>query len=297
MEDAKHIVVTMALEAGFSRARILSPFRTSPQADSAIRARYGEGSPTLLAAALPYGNQEEAFPPTSVPYPAYIAPFARRNYYCGAVKRLQSLIPALRSHFGGLKQDYRVLCNSPLPEKPLALACGLGFLGRNDLVITPEAGSLVILAFMTLPFPLEIDPPLATSCGSCSACADGCPTGAVLRSGGIDRERCIQWYASGNSVPEHSGVPSLVAEKWGRTLYGCTFCQDACPHNRRPLMGASCEEGKIPACFDAKDLLTRSDDDIKALFKGSALGLSWLKPEHIRRNALLSLGGIDAYSA
>jgi epoxyqueuosine reductase len=297
----KEAICRAALEAGFVRARILAPFAPPRRAPScggpspAIPTNYRQGSPSLLVTALPYGNclLGEAVTPKPGPGFAQIAPFARRNYYREAVKRLQGLGAAFRSRYGGKKSDYRIFCNSPIPEKPLALACGLGVLGRNSLVITPEAGSLVILAGMTLPFALEPDPPepgLFPRCGGCDRdhppCVAACPTGAVRGDGTLSLERCMQWYASGKG----EAVPKEVARHWGRRLYGCTWCQDACVHNRRPVPGVMTGEGALPAVFDCAELISLPDAALKARFQGTALGLSWLGPQAIRRNARLAQG-------
>ncbi|MDR3337233.1 MAG: hypothetical protein LBT16_08530, partial [Treponema sp.] len=157
-----------ALQAGFVRVRFLAPFEpvgAAPFEPAGASAHYRQGAPALLVAALPYGNQLPSLPAEGAP-PALagalsIAPFAQRNYYREAVKRLQKLAVRFREQYGrenpsyGLKRNYRIFCNSPVPEKPLGLASGLGVLGRNGLLITPEAGSLVIIAALTLPFPLE----------------------------------------------------------------------------------------------------------------------------------------------
>ncbi|MDR2194778.1 MAG: 4Fe-4S binding protein [Treponema sp.] len=305
----KERVRTMTLDAGFSRARILAPYTVPDHAPAHLKARYGSGSPSLLVAALPYGNEQAAAPDHAPAgerhedraaiediekkYRAYIAPFARRNYYKEAVKRLQNLSRSFRQVCGGAygtrRSEYRVFCNSPIPEKPLAHACGLGGTGRNSLIITPEAGSLVIIAAMTLPFPLESDPPEPFTCGTCGLCAEACPTHAIRRDGGIDRTLCIQWYASGYG----DSVPRSVAEAWGQRLYGCAACQDACPHNKKPIRGAATVEGILPAYTDARIMLAMTDGEIRLFFKGTALGLSWLTPEHIRRNALLALNQWD----
>lgn len=297
----------MALDAGFSRVRILAPFILSENASGFIKRgvlqdRWGESSPSLLVAALPYGNEDAAAGCASAEQDieencrAYIAPFARRNYYKEAVKRLQKLSQTFRRLFTGInaggihadrRSSYRIFCNSPIPEKPLALACGLGSQGRNSLVITPEAGSLVIIAAMTLPFPLESDAPESNRsvCVRCGFCVEACLTKAIRREGGIERNKCIQWYASGNEA----SVPRHIAEQWGRRLYGCTACQDVCPHNKKPIRGVETREGILPAYVDARKLLAMSDEEIKTFFKGTAMGLSWLKPKHIRRSARLAL--------
>jgi epoxyqueuosine reductase len=279
MIDVKEEICRLTLEAGFCEARILSGTERFEPPASVIRRRIN--SPTLLVTALPYGNDAEETPSSQAGW-AVIAPFARKNYYREAIRRLQKLSQVFRSRFGGDKADYRVFCNSPLNEKLLASACGLGRVGRNSLIITRSAGSLVIIAAMTLPFPLDGDSALVGDpCRACALCIAACPTRAVRGDGTIDRLRCIQWYASDNE----DSVPSYVADKWGQTLYGCVFCQDVCPHNQRPIAGAETEIGLLPASIDPLKLLAMTDEEIRAFFKGSAMGLSWLKPQQIRTSA------------
>jgi epoxyqueuosine reductase len=267
----------LACDAGFVAPRILNPFNPKEKSRNP--------APSLLTVALPYGNQQERIepPPDSV----VIAPFARRNYYREAVKRLQKIASVLRTDYGGTKADYQILCNSPIPEKPLAAGSGTGSLGRNGLIITAEAGSLVILAAMTLPFAPDSDPP-STSFALCSACkppfpcAASCPTGALAGDGTLKLNKCIQWYASGYG----ESVPDEVLRFWGKRLYGCTNCQEACIHNRKAIQGVDTSEGVLPAYFNAQELLALSNDALRALFKGTALGGAWLKPEALRRNIL-----------
>ncbi|MDR1955298.1 MAG: iron-sulfur protein [Treponema sp.] len=282
------------LDAGFVRVRILAPF--DPSATPGVPEQYRAGAPSLLIAALPYGNMHEPLP--FVAGVAVIAPFARRNYYREGVQRLQRLGSDVRSQYGGKKSDFRILCNSPVPEKPLALAAGLGVLGRNGLISTPEAGSLSIIAAMTLPFPLEgdgLEPgirsdhpfPRCVGCDPvCPPCVAACPTKALPGDGTLDRKRCIQWYASGHGTE----IPPVVVRNWGNRLYGCTECQDACIHNQGPIQGVASAEGPLPAYLDPLALLSLSDGELKARFKGTALGFSWLGPQGIRRNAHLAAG-------
>ncbi|QQO10762.1 epoxyqueuosine reductase [Breznakiella homolactica] len=291
--------------AGLLPPRILAPFepetiRRGSVFSGEIPEQYRKGAPSLLVTALPYGNTREnggvtaEFPAGTAP--GTIAPFAQRNYYREAVRRLQGISRELRRLYGGKKSDYRILCNSPVPEKPLAAACGFGALGRNGLIITPEAGSLVIIAAMTLPFELEGDAPPAdtaefspcTGCDSAAPpCKAACPTGALRGDGSINLIRCIQWYASG----KEDSVPGDIAALWGNRLYGCTECQDACVRNRRPIRGADTAEGPLPPAMDTGELLSLSDEALKARFKGTAMGLSWLGPGAIRRSAQLVFKG------
>lgn len=320
-DERTQAVRDLALAAGFTRARFLAGFDPRSAAARAAAGTnggteppegYSDGAPALLVVALPYGNDdpdgrapdgrqppEVAAPPPSAPGQAgpraRIAPFARRNYYAEAVARLKKVAVELRKRYGGKKADYRILCNSPIPEKPLAEASGLGSIGRNSLVITPEAGSLVILAAMTLPFEVAADGPLTNGkatrpdrdgpriCGACSACVAACPTGALGGDGTLDRSRCLQWYASG-----HGEAPAELTAAWGDTLYGCTACLEVCPHNRRPIPGVATDRGALPAEVDAGQLLALSDEELRDRFRGTAMGMAWLGPAAIRRNAKLA---------
>lgn len=305
---------TLALTAGFSRARFISPYVGATDLSvhgGIVPPNYQEGSPALMVVALPYGkgealqpspeNPDKSIPALekagapSSPHIGRIAPFARKNYYAEAVRRLQEIAKTLRNRYGGTRADYRILCNSPVPEKGLAELCGLGVRGRNDLIISPEAGSRIIIAALGLPFTVPGDPPLlwkpCAACikaaelrGSPLPCVAACPNQAFRHDGTLILERCIQWYASGNG----EDVPLDVADRWGTRLYGCTNCQDACPHNRR-IRETVTNLGALPEAMDLEKLLHMDDSELTLLFKGTAMGLSWLGPSAIRRNARLAL--------
>lgn len=296
----KRSILSIAQSEGFINPRILSPF--SPDFFSKIHANYKEASPSLLVVALPYGNQSVKHDDQAVSsVSGWIAPFARRNYYKEAVLRLKRISLKLREQHGGEKSAFRIFCNSPVPEKPLAEISGVGCMGRNSLIITKDAGSLVILAAMTLPFDLESDEAEQKRFGFCHACDEtnppckaACPTGAVMGDGTIHLEKCIQWYASGNVSGNNSHgesqIPKEVLTHWGNRLYGCSVCQDVCPRNRRPIKGIITSEGELPAYIDARKIFNMTDEEIKSFFKGTAMGLSWLGPKTIRRNASIILG-------
>ncbi|GAB1482685.1 hypothetical protein MASR2M78_15010 [Treponema sp.] len=291
LQAKKESIKHQALGLGFCSARILS----SPGIEDAA---------SLLLVGLAYGNdgENERCVGTELDKRVHIAPFARKNYYAEAVYRLKALSRSLREEHGGKKADYRIFCNSSRAEKPLAARSGLGAVGRNSLIISKEAGSLLVLAAMCLPFALEGDPAIQGDFSFCSGCGDAatapcvlaCPTQALNGDGTLIRERCIQWYASGNRQVGMIEVPDFVASQWGRRLYGCTNCQDACPHNKRPLRGAEAKLGELQSSYDALSLLSMSDEELTELFKGSALGMSWLGTEILRENIRLALRWMEA---
>jgi epoxyqueuosine reductase len=294
-----------ALAAGFTGAGIVSLFepdalhRNDSPLPPPVHDGDAENAKSLLVCALPYGNTGQPGAGGTAPPEAcfgVIAPFARFNYYREAVKRMKSLSRLLRVRYGGEKRHYRIFCNSSVfSEKAAAAASGIGALGRNGLVINAVSGSLFVIAAMTLPLPPEAgvqaaagpDFPFCASCGSPPPCVAACPTGAARGDGTIDVKKCIQWYASGHG----EAIPAAVLAAWGNRLYGCVSCQEACIHNRRPIRGVQTSEGALPPFIDARGLLKLSDTKIKALFNGTAMGLSWLGPQAIRRNALAVLGG------
>ncbi|MDR2468645.1 MAG: hypothetical protein LBD22_06775 [Spirochaetaceae bacterium] len=282
----KEYILQSALTAGFVRSRILSPF---PAEKAGLNQHI---SYSLLMTALPYAVTEIPAPPPGF---AEIARFARAHYYREAVLRLKNIARLIRTAFGGEKSDYRIFCNSIcLDERESAVLCGLGARGKHGLIITPEAGSWVILASMTLPFELAADPPLSSLpypfCTSCPAesppCAVSCPTGAVCANGKITVKMCIQWYASGHGI----NPPAAVCNNWGQRLYGCDECQRYCPHNQHHVPGVETALGIVPCLIPAGEILSASDDELKRRFKGTALGFSWLTPAVLRASAQIVRG-------
>jgi epoxyqueuosine reductase len=282
------IVLQEAKNAGFTLAAVTEN-------------RYNlEKCRSILATGLVYGNdfqndvQSEG---GKREYPAKIAPFARRNYYREAVRRLQTIAKNLREQYGGNKADYRIYCNSSVAnEKKIAFESGMADIGRNTLLLTKDYGSLFIVGLLALPFAVEDRAAAQTPFALCNGCDPhnppckaACPTGAIAVDAAgetrIEKERCIQWYLSGHG----EAVPEIVKKSWSNRLYGCTLCQDACVFHKKLVRGVDCTIGVLPAVMDAQKIAAASDADLKKMFHGTALGLSWLCPDGLKRNAALCL--------
>lgn len=272
------------------------------------RAKYGlEGVRGCVAAALAYGDGPPEPPEWARAYPgplAGIARFARANWYAELAFRLKKAAAEAKMGIAAAGRDAsaldscRFLANSGLPEKPLAIQAGLGWAGRNSLVIVrggagEDLGSALLLGLILLPFDPE---PFArpqvsaeafrpgSGCGSCRACVEACPTGALSLDGSFARERCLQhWSARAGALP-----PAIEAA-WGGRLYGCESCLEACPHFR-PEPGASCARGPLGPGLPASWLLRASDAEMRERLKGTALGMGWMEKAAFRRNAALALG-------
>jgi len=260
----------------------------------------------LFTAALPY--------PFSTPGPqperdcGAIAPFARANYYREAASRLKKIAVTLREKTGCRKQDVRIFCNSPLPEKLLAALLGVGFYGKNNLIITEKAGTACVLAGLILYTPESVvfDAPhvlqpveYGKRCGSCTACIENCPTGALTSealsetgsaegpapASRFSREKCLQNYATECTLLEEP-----VMEVWGNRVYGCDSCQQVCPFNRGPFNRTTTgtEKGVLGPYVSLEQFLTLSTAELKQRLKNTALGMSWIDANAIKRNCLIA---------
>jgi epoxyqueuosine reductase len=113
-------------------------------------------------------------------------------------------------------------------EKAWAQQAGIGWVGKNDIVISRDVGSWLFLGEIITTLPLEPDRPELDRCGSCTRCIDACPTGAIVEPYVVDANRCIAYWTI-----EHRGeFPPGIADMLDGWVFGCDVCQDTCPFNR-----------------------------------------------------------------
>jgi epoxyqueuosine reductase len=160
----------------------------------------------------------------------YIARYALgRDYHRLLRKRLKLLAERMRAELGPF--GYRVLADSaPALEKALARNARLGWIGKNTLVMSRSAGSFSLLGEIYCDLPLEPEAAAAprNHCGSCTACIDACPTGAIVAPYRLDARRCISYLTIENRGP----IPHEFRRAIGNRIFGCDDCQLACPWNR-----------------------------------------------------------------
>ena len=162
------------------------------------------------------------------PAKAYVARYALGGDYHKVLRRrLQRLAERMRAAIGDF--GYRVFTDSaPVLEVALAARSGLGWQGKHTLLLTRDAGSWFFLGEIYTDLPLPVTPPQSAHCGSCSACIDVCPTGAIVAPYELDARRCISYL----TIELAGSIPEELRPLIGNRVYGCDDCQLCCPWNR-----------------------------------------------------------------
>ena len=159
---------------------------------------------------------------------AYISRYALgRDYHKVLRDRLQRLATRIASAVGEF--HYRVFTDSaPVLEVALAAKSGLGWRGKHTLLLTREAGSFFFLGEIYTDLPLPVTAPTSAHCGTCRACIDVCPTGAIVAPYELDARRCISYL----TIELKGSIPESLRPLIGNRVYGCDDCQLVCPWNR-----------------------------------------------------------------
>ena len=187
--------------------------------------RLVEGARTAVVCAVAY---KSCF---SEGYPAdcrtKVASYAcNKDYHTTLREMLRQLFEALRAENPRL-EGRAFVDTAPLAEKQLAVEAGLGWIGRQSLLVTPQYGSFVVLGELLLSDEVDAyDQPFAENrCGSCRACMEHCPTGALVAPHTVDTRRCISCH-----TVERSPESAVDLHGW---IFGCDACQSCCPYNRQ----------------------------------------------------------------
>ncbi|MFS0824473.1 tRNA epoxyqueuosine(34) reductase QueG [Bacillus sp. 1P02SD] len=179
-----------------------------------------------------------------------------------------------------------------LSDRAVAERAGIGWSGKNCAIITPEFGSYVYLGEMITNIPFAPDTPIEDQCGSCRACLDACPTGALVQGGQINAQRCVSFLTQTKDF-----LPDEFRTKIGNRLYGCDSCQTACPKNKGIDFHFHEEMEPNPEVVKPllKPILSISNRDFKETF--GELSGSWRGKKPIQRNAIIALAHFKDSSA
>ena len=200
---------------------------------------------------------------------AYVSRYARgRDYHKLIRKRLQKLATRIKEEAGPF--GYRAFVDSaPVLERALAEKSGMGWIGKNTMLINKKAGSWFFLGELFTDLPLPVDAPDTDHCGTCSACLDVCPTKAFVAPNQLDATRCISYL----TIELRSAIPLEFRKPIGNRIFGCDDCQLVCPWNK--FSKNSDEKDFIPrhSLDDAQlvDLFAWSERDFLNRTEGSAI--------------------------
>ncbi|HEU5316375.1 MAG TPA: tRNA epoxyqueuosine(34) reductase QueG [Chloroflexota bacterium] len=248
------------------------------------------GARSILALAASYLGRRETPARVAGAPRGRVARYAWGRDYHDVLKELARELVAQIECIAGRGVSARIFVDSsPLAERAVAARAGLGWFGKNTMLLLPGAGSWAFLCELILDVPLEPDAPVGKSCGSCTRCLDVCPTGALVAPGVLDTPRCISFQ----TIEQRGVIPRALRPLMGDWIFGCDDCQEVCPVNRKALpariaaLRAYDDESAFPQLLP---LLEMSDAEIRGRYRGTPVIRA--KPWGLQRNACIALGNL-----
>ncbi len=225
--------------------------------------------------------------PAAIPGTGLVAKYARgRDYHLTLAEPLGALAEFIQSLGSPDAVAKAYVDAGPVPERELAQRAGLGWIGKNTMLIDPRRGSFFFLGTVLTSLDLAIDQPFqADRCGTCRRCLDACPTDAFPEPRVLDSRKCISYL----TIEYRGEIEPGLAAQMGSRVFGCDACQDVCPWNVSFAKGENAwvdADGRL-ALLDLDELLTMSDEHFEQ--RHGATALERPGPDGMRRNARIVL--------
>lgn len=201
--------------------------------------------------------------------------------------KLESLAAFIRAETGADIAARPATDSAPVLERNVATDLGVGWLGKSAMVIDPEWGTYTLLAELFVDIELESSgSPQPDRCGTCTACIDLCPTGAIVAPFQVDARRCISYL----TIEVRGPIPRPMRPLIGGHLFGCDVCQEVCPWNRKARLTPMQEFAARPelVALQAADVLMLTPDAFGAVFRGTSMHRT--RRKGLARNAAVVLG-------
>jgi len=244
---------------------------------------------SILVLALPYTPISELRIQNSK---FRIASYALGDDYHDIIPpRLQEIVRFIEEQVGHPVPNRYYTDTGPILEREMAQRAGLGWVGKNSMLIHPQKGSAFLLAEILLGIELEYDEPFTTDhCGTCTRCLEACPTQCILPNRTIDSRRCISYL----TIENKGDIPEDLRPQMQNWVFGCDICQQVCPWNRFSPPADSALEPSIPLPIRTSDL-TLTSSEFNQRFKQSPIKRA--KRRGYLRNLAVAVGnhgsGID----
>jgi len=191
-----------------------------------------------------------------------------KDYHKVLKKKLKKLLFLMRERIGDI--EGRVFVDSaPIHERAWAKLSGLGWVGKNSLLINKNQGSYFFLAEIICDLELEYDEPVLNRCGNCSRCIDACPTGAITKAQVINAKKCISYL----TIENKDNIPEELNDSMNNSIFGCDICQDVCPWNKNSKPHEEIEflPKKNLEKLRKKDWVELTEETFDRIFEGSAI--------------------------
>ena len=224
-----------------------------------------DGAKSVISLLFNYHNplkQQDEYAPKISQY-AY-----GKDYHFVIKKKLKTLFSLIKEKIGNI--EGRVFVDSaPIHERAWAKISGLGWIGKNSLLLNKKMGSYFFLAEIICDLELEYDTPVTDHCGTCTKCIDACPTNAITQAQVIDANKCISYL----TIENKNEIPSELSKSFNNYIFGCDICQDVCPWNKfsKPHDEKEFLPNDEVSNFSNKDWEELTHDTFNRIFKNSAI--------------------------
>jgi epoxyqueuosine reductase len=190
------------------------------------------------------------------------------DYHFVVKEKLKGLLNEIQSEVGEV-HGRAFVDSAPVLERAWARKSGLGWIGKNSLLLNREMGSFFFIAELIIDLELEYDSPIKDYCGTCTACMDACPTDAIPEPFVVDGSKCISYF----TIELKEEIPAEVKGKFENWIFGCDICQDVCPWNRfaKPHTESRFHPHSDLEKMSQSDWKEITEDVFEKLFKNSAV--------------------------
>lgn len=223
-----------------------------------------DGARSIISVALNYYPERRL--PDEVPQFAYYA--YGKDYHDIVREKLNRLLEWIQSRYPEVT-GRGFSDSAPVLERFWAAQAGLGFIGKNTLLIIPKKGSYFFLGELIIDMELEYDSPISLNCGKCRRCLDACPPGALEKPHYLNANKCISYQ----TIENKGDISPTVLPLLSNNVYGCDICQKVCPWNRyaKPHSTPELMPSEEFLSLDLKKLIDMDEEDYRRIFYKSAI--------------------------